>query len=83
MSSVDRKAFDWLRERVVIPDTLGALLALELGSSSAVALRKRPREASIDGGSHAALIRFVNRLPSKSDRSPPHRLGLNLACIIV
>ena len=31
---------------------------------------------------HAAPVRLVNRLPSKSDRSPPYHLGLNLSCIV-
>jgi hypothetical protein len=31
---------------------------------------------------HAASIRLVNRLHSKSYRSPPYHLGLNLACIV-
>ena len=32
--------------------------------------------------SHAALDSPMSHLPSQSDRSPPHPMGLNLACIM-
>ena len=52
MSSVDRAAFDRLRERAVISDAAGASLALQPGSSFVVMLEKRSHEASTNGGTH-------------------------------